>query len=143
MKKHLKTSATKECDNPNKRIAIVVPARQHKSTGLRPTWSERRFHWNEVEASAAKCRETYHTVYCKSKSTPLSESKTHYYPRIVPNLPRITSNIRELSQQLKRCSAPIGRAKSILYLVEIRTYRLAYDRFSEPSCAQDGYLDNR
>ena len=53
MENHLKTSAKKECDKPNDKIAIVVPARQVKRTGLRPTWSESRFHWNAVAASVA------------------------------------------------------------------------------------------
>ena len=51
--KHLRTSAKKERDKPNKRMERAVPARQNKRTGLRPTWSDRRFHGNEVTASAA------------------------------------------------------------------------------------------
>ena len=51
--KHLKTSAKKEWDNPNRRIATVVPARHVKRTGLRPMWSDKRFHWNAVAASVA------------------------------------------------------------------------------------------
>ena len=50
--KHLKTSAKKERDKPNRRRERVVPMRQDKRTGLRPMWSDRRFHWNEVAASA-------------------------------------------------------------------------------------------
>ena len=54
MEGHLKTSAQKERDNPNRRRESIVPKRHVRRTGLRPTWSDRRFHWNEVAAAAAK-----------------------------------------------------------------------------------------
>jgi hypothetical protein len=53
IEKHLRTSAKKERDNPSKRMERVVPKRQDKRTGLRPTWSDRRFHGNDVAASVA------------------------------------------------------------------------------------------
>jgi len=40
-------------------VEKIVPARHNKSTGLRPTWSERRFQWIAVRASAAWCTDTY------------------------------------------------------------------------------------
>src|SRR5579863_7238205 len=49
----LRTSAKKERERPNKMIETTVPAAHDRSTGLRPTRSERRFQWIAVIASAA------------------------------------------------------------------------------------------
>ena len=46
--KYLRASIQNERERPNMTIETIVPARQNKITGLRPTWSDRRFQWNVV-----------------------------------------------------------------------------------------------
>ena len=46
--KYLRASIQNERERPNMITEIIVPARHNKRTGLRPTWSDRRFQWNVV-----------------------------------------------------------------------------------------------
>ena len=70
----------------------------------------------------------------------LEKVKTHYDPRVVSNLPRITTNIWELSHQLQPSLTMVGRANNKVHLVEVRTYGMGCDRFSKPGCEEDGDL---
>ena len=56
---HLKTSPGKERERPKTILETMVPRRPHRNTGLRPTLSERRLHWNTLTACAAKYKETF------------------------------------------------------------------------------------
>jgi hypothetical protein len=47
-RKYLRARIQNERERPNMTIETIVPARQNKRTGLRPTWSDRRFQWNVV-----------------------------------------------------------------------------------------------
>ena len=62
----LNTSAGKERERPKRRLETIVPRRPQRSTGLRPTLSERRLHWSTVTASAAKYKDIYNSLLSAS-----------------------------------------------------------------------------
>jgi hypothetical protein len=101
---YLRTSDKKERERPNQMIETIVPARHDKSTGLRPTWSERRFQGIAVRASAAKCTDTYDRYsdvplfFPPASITGVKE--TYDDARVISHLCLISAHDWELSDKL-------------------------------------------
>jgi len=96
---YLRTSAGKDRERPNRMLETMVPKRPNKSTGLRPTWSERRLHWSTVTASAAKYRDT--CEYRRGAERRRAD-ETYNKACIVSDFPFVTTNDWELTNKLRR-----------------------------------------
>ena len=102
---HLRTRAQKERERPKRRHETEVPRRPQRSTGFRPTLSERRPHWSTVTASAAKYKDTYgycrRTVGAPRKRVERKTKETYYKSRVVSDLFFVTTNDWEFTDKLR------------------------------------------
>lgn len=77
----------------------MVPRRPHRNTGLRPTLSERRLHWNTLTACAAKYKDTF------SFGQKVAEERriqvTYYEPRVISDLPLVAANNWKFANKLR------------------------------------------
>ena len=80
----------------------MVPRRSHRSTGLRPTLSERQLHWNTVAASAAKYKDIYRFCQRATEESQSRTDETYNQPCVVFDLFFVTTNDWELTNKLRR-----------------------------------------